>query len=93
MKFKLLNEAQLGDVNPETGFQYSPEEIAQINAKEKLQATSQQQKNREQEKSDSKQRAASWKSIKDKMDNDQFYAKSNDAVEDVTNLLKQFGIS
>jgi len=41
MKFKLLNEAQLGDVNPETGFQYSPEEIAQINAKEKLQATSQ----------------------------------------------------
>ena len=93
MKFKLLNEAQLGDVNPETGFQYSPEEIAQINAKEKLQATSQEQKNKEQEQSNRKQRAASWKSIKDKMDNDQFYAKSNDAIEDVTNLLKQFGIS
>lgn len=32
MKFKILNEAKLWDINPDTGFPYTLDELEKINA-------------------------------------------------------------
>lgn len=81
MKLKILNETvKTGDVNPETGYQYSPSEADEINKAEKAEA---EKKNREFQQGIEAQLGE----INQKMQQDKTYINSPEAIADIERYL------
>lgn len=81
MKLKILNETvKAGDVNPETGYQYSPSEADEINKAEKAEV---EKKNREFQQGIESQ----LDQINQKMRKDKTYINSPEALADIEQYL------